>query len=101
MVQAQKNGINLDMKSQVQVGLVIRRQDGLDEIDNNMKYKRRKNVYVTKFRPADEIKADDCFACIAYLRGTKFYTVAKLGPKDCPDDNTQYEKWVEEQLQGE
>jgi len=101
MVHAQKYGIDLDMKSQVQVGLVIRGQDGLDEVDSNMKYRKTTNIYVAKFRPTDEIKADDCFACIAYLPGTNIYTVATLGSDDCPESDTHYKEWVADQSDDE
>ena len=97
-VQAQKYGIDLDMKSQVKVGLVIRGKDGIEDIDGNpMKYRKKTGKYIGKFKPKDEIMADSCFACIAYLPGAEFCAVAKYGPDDCPDNDDHYMEWVRKQ----
>lgn len=96
-VTASKYGMDLDLKSHVRVGLVIRGVDGVEEVDADMKYKRRVNAYTSKVKSTDEIKEDECFACIAYVRGTTIYTVATHGPEDCPDIDQHYQQWVEEQ----
>ena len=82
----------------MRVGLVIRKEDGVEGIDENMKYKRRSDLYQGKIKTSDEVKEDACFACIAHIVGTNFYTVARLGPEDCPDNDTHYQDWVRGRL---
>ncbi|XP_063688689.1 uncharacterized protein LOC134821825 [Bolinopsis microptera] len=101
MVNAQKDGVDLDMKSQVKVGLVMRNEDAVEPIGSPMKYRRSSNIYVGKFRTDNEIKTDDCLACIAYIPGHNIYTVGTVGPDDCPDDDEHYKTWVKLQNEGE
>ena len=67
-VGARKYGMNLDMKNQVKVGLVVRGEEGLKDVGST-KWKKKISKYFTKVRATDEVKEDDCFACIAYLPG--------------------------------
>ena len=96
-VTARKYGMDLDLKSHVRVGLVIRGNDGVEVVEADMKYKRRGNAYMAKVKSTDELKEDECFACIAYVRGTSIHTVATHGPDDCPDIDQHYSQWVKEQ----
>ena len=101
MVHAEKYGIPLDMKSQVKVGLVIRGDDGIEDIEGKpMKYRKKTGMHVGRFKPTNEVLPDACFACIAYLPGEEFYAVGKSGPGECPDNEDHYKDWVRKQNGG-
>ena len=93
LVSARKYG--WDMTSEIRVGLVVRREDGLEDILENMKIRRKYDyMYTTKIKPGYEIKHEDCLVCIAYVPGTKFYAVGET--EGCPDSSEFYVKWVQD-----
>jgi len=99
-VEAKKYGIDLDMKDQVQVSLATAKDGGLDILKADMKYKRKKEYYIGKFKKDDEINEDTCFYAIAWVRCTMFNTVREYGPDDCPsiaDLRGDIDKWIKEQ----
>lgn len=99
-VVAKKYGVGLEMKDQVQVTLATAKGGGLDPLIADMKYKRKREYYIGKFKKDDEITVDTCFYAIAWVRCTMFYTVGEHGPDDCPSvDNLRadIEKWIKDQ----
>ena len=91
-VQAEKNGVPLDMKNEVNTWLVRLEDDGVNDI-TQMKFKNKFGAYVGRIKASDEV-SDSCIACVAFLPGTNFYTVAEM-EGECPEiTDEQYEEWV-------
>lgn len=92
-VKAEKNGVSLDMRSEVSTWLVLRADSGVEDL-TEMRYKKNLKFYVGKIKASDELDTK-CIACVAFIPGTEFYAVAELEGESCPEiTDDQYKDWV-------
>jgi len=60
-------GLEINVKTDVSAMLVNIKDDGVDIVDKNMKYRRRQSTFVSRFKDVEH----NCLACVAMINGAK------------------------------